>query len=395
MDGHGGTGAAEADAALRTARYAGARLLELAHGVAGEFDRLPIVAALVAQLGVDLLTGPPRGPKSSFALWAPTRLSRYEELDRAAALAPRNGARDVPGVLRLGRGARRTRRRRVPGRTGRPTRAPPVHTLLPHRRAAPRGAPPRPRPWLCDLPGVLTRANAGLPRLEPGWRIVGLDGPSVVVERDGLRIWARPDEVETRNGDTASLRTPVDLPAVSPGFHCARGETPERDEPDDLDRFYWHLRPSGAVPFMRAATEHLNRHGVPFFLKVIADPDAFGRADAGVLVLARRDREKTVPIVRELHTRLSRHLEPPVPAFTKALAPGLGFAQEPAHGMSFGTSRCRIVAQALVTAYERTSIPWTGGSTCCAVHSPTPASIWTAPTSDPEAVARPPTWTFR
>ncbi len=61
VDGHGGTGAAEADAALRTARYAGARLLELAHGVAGEFDRLPIVAALVAQLGVDLLTRPAEG----------------------------------------------------------------------------------------------------------------------------------------------------------------------------------------------------------------------------------------------------------------------------------------------------------------------------------------------
>jgi hypothetical protein len=213
--------------------------------------------------------------------------------------------------------------------------------------------PPRPRPWLCELPGELTRANAGRPRLEPGWRVVGSDGPSLVLERDGLRVWARPDEIETRDGGAASLRTPVDLPAVSPGFHCARGETPERDESGGLDRFYWHLRPSGAVPFMRAATERLNRHGVPFFLKVIADPDAFGRADAGVLVLARRDRGETLAIVRDLHTLLSRQLDPPVPAFTKPLEPGLGFAQITADGTSFGMSRCRTVAQALVDAYER------------------------------------------
>ena len=64
--GLGLTGAVEADAAIRTARYAGARLLELAHQVAGEFDRFPTVAALAAQLGVDLVTRPAEGAEILF-----------------------------------------------------------------------------------------------------------------------------------------------------------------------------------------------------------------------------------------------------------------------------------------------------------------------------------------
>src|SRR5262249_512631 len=35
------------------------------------------------------------------------------------------------------------------------------------------------------------------------------------------------------------------------------------------------------------------------------------------------------------------------PMFTKALAPGLGLAEDPGAGNSFGRARCEIVAQAL------------------------------------------------
>ena len=101
------------------------------------------------------------------------------------------------------------------------------------------------------------------------------------------------------------------------------------------------------------ATQRLNGAAVPFFLKVIADPAAFRRADAGMLLVARGDREAVLPAVRALYSRLFGHLEPATPASTKALAPGLGFAQGPGDGTSFGTSRCMIVAEALVAAHER------------------------------------------
>ena len=75
--------------------------------------------------------------------------------------------------------------------------------------------PPPPRPWLSELPAELSRANTGVARMEPGWRTLEPDGGLLVVERDGLRIWARTDEVEDRGDGTARVRVPVDLPAIS------------------------------------------------------------------------------------------------------------------------------------------------------------------------------------
>jgi lantibiotic modifying enzyme len=42
-----------------------------------------------------------------------------------------------------------------------------------------------------------------------------------------------------------------------------------------------------------------------------------------------------------------------VPAFTRLLAPGLGLAEDPGDGDSFGMHRCRLLADALVTAHEQ------------------------------------------
>ncbi len=69
-------------------------------------------------------------------------------------------------------------------------------------------------------------------------------------------------------------------------------------------------------------------------------------------MIASVDRDVLLPTVRELYTRLARDLDSPTPAFTKVLAPGLGFAQHPQGGPSFGMSRSRLVAEALVRGYE-------------------------------------------
>jgi len=213
-------------------------------------------------------------------------------------------------------------------------------------------SPPRPRPWLSGSPTELSGANAGVRQRQPGWRRLGGDRGCIVVERDGLRVWARPDDIVDNVDGTVCLRVPVDLPSVDPGFHCACGETPDRENAGPVDRFYWNLRPDGAVPLVRMLTERLNESRVPFFLKVIADPMAFGRADAGVLMASRSDRATVVPVVGAIYSRLARHLDPPTPGFTKSLAPGLGFARDPGDGTSFGSSRSAIVAESLVAACE-------------------------------------------
>jgi len=211
---------------------------------------------------------------------------------------------------------------------------------------------PAPRPWLTSFSRSLSRANAGVTTLLPGWQVIGDDGQFVVVERDDLRLWARPEEVIDDGNGVVQLRVPVDLEGASPGFYCVRGTTPPRTT-GPVDRFYWNVRPSGAARLIRTATERLNHLGIPFVIKVIADPEAFGRTDAGLLEVAHADREVVLPTVRVLYARLGGDLDPPTPAFTKALAPGLAFAQQPTAGESFGTSRSVLVAEALVAAYER------------------------------------------
>jgi hypothetical protein len=207
-----------------------------------------------------------------------------------------------------------------------------------------------------DLSAALAAANAGAGRLEPGWRVVGEDGPSLIVQRDGLRLWVAPEEVEAgaRVGDAVSLRLPADLPAYSPGFFLAQGDRglPPGDPPG-LDRFYLDLHPEGAVPFVREATRRLNRAGLAFVAKVVDDPDGFDRRDAAVVVVARRDRDRAMTAVEDLHSALAPYVDDGAPAMTLRLAPGLAFAEAPAGGDSFGAHRCLLLAEAAVTAAER------------------------------------------
>jgi hypothetical protein len=46
-------------------------------------------------------------------------------------------------------------------------------------------------------------------------------------------------------------------------------------------------------------------------------------------------------------------MRPGTPVFTKFLAPGLGLAEDPGQGDSFGQHRCRLLADAMILAYEQ------------------------------------------
>ena len=54
---------------------------------------------------------------------------------------------------------------------------------------------------------------------------------------------------------------------------------------------------------------------------------------------------------RGIHREVATELHPSVPLFSKPLASGLGVAEEPDNGESFGQQRCRLVAEALCDAH--------------------------------------------
>ncbi|WP_165975342.1 T3SS effector HopA1 family protein [Actinomadura rubrisoli] len=208
-----------------------------------------------------------------------------------------------------------------------------------------------------DFEAALSAANCGQGHLDGGWQVRGTDEYGVMVVKNGLELtvmadeltWTTPADVPAA-GEWAALRLPKELFWVSPGFYLACGDRP-MDSRRPV-RLYWNLRPDGAAPFVAAATRLLNSAAAAFNLKVPNDPNAFLRCDAGVIYLPRDDYPALADLMLALHAEIAGFLSPRTPVFTAQLAPGLGFAEDPGTGRSFGEHRCRLLAEALVRSHE-------------------------------------------
>src|SRR5262249_5881006 len=158
-------------------------------------------------------------------------------------------------------------------------------------------------------------------------------------------------------GQACRVRVPKELRRMTPGFYVATGDAEAEDDSvtrsEYLDRYYWHLTRDAAVPFMAAVVPLLNADQVRFRVKVLADPARYLRADAGVLYTRKRDRAQIAAIITVVHGELATRLRVPVPLFTRRLADGLGFAEDPGSVLSFGEHRCRLVAAAIVHSFTR------------------------------------------
>lgn len=234
-----------------------------------------------------------------------------------------------------------------------------------------------------DFVAALSAANCGRGYLDDGWQVRGIDERGVMVAKNGLELTVHAGELTVHRseltvhatdpavhagesavhaaepvgvpvvGERAAMRLPKELFEISPGFYLARADRPMDLGPSRrVVRLYWNLRADGAVPFVAAATRLLNSAGAAFQLKVLNDPDAFSRCDAGVVYLARDDYPNLADLMLALHAEIGGYLSPRTPVFTAELAPGVGFAEDPGTGESFGEHRCRLLAEALVHAHE-------------------------------------------
>jgi hypothetical protein len=211
------------------------------------------------------------------------------------------------------------------------------------------------------LVAALSTANAGRGSWQHGWRIDDMDSDGLVVVRDGVRAWARRSECRAsrgalRIGAEVSIALPPELPALSPGFLTVVGDVDLGVEPNDLiARLYFNVSCAGAPRLVAEVTSALNRAHVPFRLKVIDRPEHFGRCDAAVLYLRAYDVRRTARLLRQVVEACAADLQPRMPVFTKALAPGVGLGEERggAGAESFGTRRCLLLAEGVVEAYEQ------------------------------------------
>jgi hypothetical protein len=209
---------------------------------------------------------------------------------------------------------------------------------------------------------ALAKANTGSGTVDPSWTGATSPGASerTQFERDGMTLCLRGGHADALggrgaiNGGAAGLPVPRELRAVAPGYYTALSNRPFDGQSERrVLRLYWHVTARGAAPLVRALTNTLNEGHVAFRLKVLNDPTAFTRCDAAVLYVFADEFAGLLPLLHAVYPTMAALLNVPIPALTWELAPGVGLAEEPDTGESFGTHRCGLLAEGLVRAHER------------------------------------------
>lgn len=207
----------------------------------------------------------------------------------------------------------------------------------------------------------LSAANAGRDRWESGWSLAQLlqNGHAMARKGDLAGLFA-PGEFAAANGGVPSAGAPLHVlfaresRTQQPGFYVANGETPAPEGADSrMTRLYWHITEAGAVPLTAAITALLNRYQVPFRFKTLSYSGVYSRSDAAVLYFAARYYQIVSRILPAVIAVVKDHLRPATPLLTWRVHDGVGLAEDPATGESFGMSRSRLVAQAIWDAYAR------------------------------------------
>ena len=227
----------------------------------------------------------------------------------------------------------------------------------------PLGSRTEPSATAMPIIDVLSAANAGRDRWEAGWTLAQAMPNGYVMARkgDAAHMFAPGEFALAHHGHghpgpgaplhvlfTRESRT------QQPGFYIVNGETPAPFGSDSrMTRIYWHIDESGAVPLVRAVSTLLNRYQVPFRFKSLSYSGVYTRSDAAVLFFAARYYGVITKLLPSIRAEVARHLHPHVPLLTKRLYDGVGLAEDPATGESFGMSRSQLLAQAIVDAYAR------------------------------------------
>ena len=206
----------------------------------------------------------------------------------------------------------------------------------------------------------LSQANPGVGPFEHGWlvREVHADG-GLLAERQGVCFAipaggysvdppGRDGLASVKQGQAVLVHVPKEKRNILPGFYLALGNTDVSVDVSQTTRVYWHVRASGAAPLIAALTRALNATGTPFWLKLVNVPDAYVRSDAAVLYVPRSHYGDAEPAIASACAEVAPHLRTSTSAFVKRLAAGLGVAEDPGGGSSFGQHRSRIVAAALL-----------------------------------------------
>lgn len=227
-----------------------------------------------------------------------------------------------------------------------------------------------------DLTARLQEANRSRNTTDHGWQVVELlgNGSLAASKRGVVRRFVagsylsaeRGPGTPPAKGDAVSVYVRKESLLTQDGNYFVFSETVGAEpEWSGLYRFYWNVAPEGAAALVEAVTEECNSLQLSFRFKCPRQAASYFRRDAGVLYLYREHAHVGLPVVERIRRRVEEWLrggEASTPLFTRRLADGLGFAEDPPGRESFGMHRCRLVAEAVLNGTGEEALlrdrPW-------------------------------------
>jgi len=218
-----------------------------------------------------------------------------------------------------------------------------------------------------DMTAELEQANATRPRVESGWSLLehAPDGGVIAVRHGRSRrlmagqFMVADGVLPARSGASLTVQLPAGSRSQQPGFLYCFGENfVDANDLSPMVRLYFNVGANDAAAFVKALTVALNRYQIPFQFKITVRGADFVRTDNAVLYLAQDHFCAAVLAIRAGIAEIDSLLADDVPLFAKRLSGGVGLAEDPGHGDSFGTSRSRLVAAALISARDDDRFVW-------------------------------------
>jgi serine/threonine protein kinase len=213
-----------------------------------------------------------------------------------------------------------------------------------------------------DFVRRLSAANHGCDAWLSGWRVQEVYAGGLVVTKGTRRRFAKTgdyamtfaEEVPPCVGCAVTLRVRKESLALQDGTYCALGtELPLPEDEINVVRLYFNAPHEAAISIVKHTTVYLNEWDVSFTLKIMLRPQDQDRSDATVLYLLKNHYQHFVKLLEKFPASLFSLLKPEVPMLTKRLCDGIGLAESPAGGESFGMHRCRLIAEGVVDAWTK------------------------------------------
>lgn len=156
------------------------------------------------------------------------------------------------------------------------------------------------------------------------------------------------------NQKAVSIRAYADHFTDASIFHFIFGENYQSTNYPYLIRFYFNMKAAFASELVTWLSGNLNKLTIPFQFKSPASPEYYTRADAGVLYIENRYFRLVKDLISEHKDMIKPLLNSGTPLFTYQLTEGIGIAQQPTNGSSFGMNISEMLTEGIIYClYEK------------------------------------------